>query len=148
MNLDLRPREKAIQSHNVTQNKATDGYTRPLKTTGDHTRPHKAIRDHTRPYKATQVNFLFSCTLFVPFGTFFIHVSTPRRRRTTIMLLLGPLSVTRGQQIVESWRHNFLSILSLCNTAYAKAKRQHLENVFFFMIFKAFRRNKCSISSS
>ena len=36
-------------------------------------------------------------TFFVPFGTYFNHVSTPRTRTTT-KLLLGPLSVARGQK--------------------------------------------------
>ena len=45
-------------------------------------------------------HFLFPCTLFVPFGTFFTHVSTPTTTRitTTTKLLLGPLSVARGQK--------------------------------------------------
>ena len=43
--------------------------------------------------------FLFPCTLFVPFGTFFTHVSTPTTTATiTTKLLLGPLSVARGQK--------------------------------------------------
>ena len=41
--------------------------------------------------------------VFVTFVTFFAHVSTPRRTRittttTTTKLLLGPLSVARGQK--------------------------------------------------
>ena len=39
-------------------------------------------------------------TFFVPFGTYFAHDSTPpkRRRTTTTKLLLGPLSIARGQK--------------------------------------------------
>ena len=34
-------------------------------------------------------------TFFVHYGTFFVHVSTPP---TTTRLLLGPLSIARGQK--------------------------------------------------
>ena len=49
-------------------------------------------------------------TIFVRFGTFFTHVSTPRTRtrtRTTrtTKLLLGPLSVAHGQKIVTLTFH-------------------------------------------
>ena len=40
-------------------------------------------------------HFLFPCTLFVPFGIFFTHISTTRRRTHH----LGSLSVARGQKV-------------------------------------------------
>ena len=36
--------------------------------------------------------------VFVTFVTFFAHVSKARRRRTTTKLLLGHLTVARGQK--------------------------------------------------
>ena len=41
--------------------------------------------------------FLFPCTIFVRFVTFFAHDSLPILRTTT-KLLLGPLSIARGQK--------------------------------------------------
>ena len=45
---------------------------------------------------------LFSLqTFFIPFVNFFAHDSTlPRRRRTTTKLLLGTLSIARGQKVI------------------------------------------------
>ena len=101
---------------------------RPYKTTSrhihDHKRSYKATNGHTRPQTAIQYHNLSQkvtlcplgpyelqfvknliSTFFVPFGTFFAHVSTPRTTTTTTTtttkLLLGPLSVARGQKAIS-----------------------------------------------
>ena len=58
--------------------------------------------------------FVFPCTIFVRFGTFFTHFSTPRRRTTTTTnLLLGPLSAARGQK-PENHQPKFYITWSKC----------------------------------
>ena len=96
------------------------------KTIRDHIRPHKTIQDNHgnsiplcslcnwdfvtlfwlmyRNIFCSLGYFLFPCTIFVRFGTFFPHVSTPRprtrtRTTTTTKLLLGPLSGACGQKM-------------------------------------------------
>ena len=104
---------KAIQDHTRSHNAILSrlmshmdiqDHTRPHKATQDHTRPNKAIQgkhDNSIPWCATEAHFLFPCTFFVRFGTFLELDSTPRSRtrtRTTTKVLLGPLSVARGQK--------------------------------------------------
>ena len=65
--------------------------------------PYKAIQYHNGPKKH---NFCSLAQFFVWFRTFFTHASMPRTRTTKI--LLGPLSVARGQKrpfpvIEPSW---------------------------------------------
>ena len=112
----------------VKSNKTIRGHIRPYKTTqGKH--------DNSIPYCATEARFLFPCTflfpytylfpctffvlmhifcsldpctIFVWFGTFlefhFLPTATTRTTRTKL-LLVGPLSVARGQkaQLLVNW---------------------------------------------
>ena len=47
-------------------------------------------------------------TFFVTYVTFFTHVSTPRTTTRTTKLLLGPLSVARGQKTEISMNFNMI----------------------------------------
>ena len=60
--------------------------------------------------------FFVSLHIFVPFGTFFTHASTPTTRTTrTTKLLLGPLSRARGQKLAESLLFRFMAVFRLIN---------------------------------
>ena len=78
------------------------------KAVQGHTRPHKAIQGHSIPWCTTEAfmkkfcslaYFLYPCTIFVRFGTCSAHDSPPTLRTTTTKLLLGPLSIARGQKV-------------------------------------------------
>ena len=60
--------------------------------------------------------FFVPLHIFVPFGTFFTHASTPTTRTTrTTKLLLGPLSRARGQKLAESLLFRFMAVFRLIN---------------------------------
>ena len=86
-------REKRQFKDTILQRKgpqmARQDHIRPYKAIQGHIWLHESISGHTWQFK----DILFPCTLFVPFGTFFAHVSTPKRTRTT----------TRGQ-ILQFWK--------------------------------------------
>ena len=106
--------------------KTKGNQTRPPNAKQGHKSPYSTIQYHNVPHKITLCrhcvfffcslctffvsfnifcplahffsieHFLFPCTLFVPFGTFSTHISTPRRWRTITTKLL--LATARGQK--------------------------------------------------